>query len=324
MHEALNALIQQCLQLVHPLLIVYPPSETLEKLQFQANLHEALFSTNSLKYALPKDYARLFLKNLISRISNELHESILETYMNLLADPIVVDPSKAVAVTYTLPHFTSLSGHIVPTCPITIFETPSLLSAYGTTGLRTWEAAMALGEYFVYSITNKPHFQWTTLSFHDTVLELGAGTGLVSMILGRLGVSQVIATDGDDGVVEKLQKNINLNGLGSVVTTKALRWGQNPTTAHKISLMVGADVTYDKSSIPFLVAEIASSFITNPNMRVVISATMRNRDTFETFRIECAKARLSLRETAWESREPPVFYYSRLSPILIVHVVKED
>ena len=47
------------------------------------------------------------------------------------------------------------------------------------------------------------------------VLELGAGTGLISILCANyLNASSVLATDGSAEVVDELKSNLQLNGLG--------------------------------------------------------------------------------------------------------------
>lgn len=73
------------------------------------------------------------------------------------------------------------------------------------------------------------------------VLEMGAGTGFLSILCGKyLGAKHVLATDGDEQVVEALRENVSLNrskaqggsGTGSSedselpVDARVLRWGE--------------------------------------------------------------------------------------------------
>jgi predicted nicotinamide N-methyase len=114
--------------------------------------------------------------------------------------------------------FSSSDDH-VPS--ITTLESRSVIASAGTTGRRTWEAALHLAKYLVES--GSGHVRG------KKVLELGAGTGLVSILCARwLGARHVTATDGDDSVVEDLQKNIFLNGLDDqgTIYAKQLRWGR--------------------------------------------------------------------------------------------------
>lgn len=204
----------------------------------------------------------------------EVNEQLLELYVTLLATPSPpADPTKKSAVTYTLP---------APLLPITILETPALISGLGTTGLRTWEAALALAEVLL--------LQSPVQMAGKKVLELGAGTGLVSLVAARLG-ARVLATDGDEGVVEGLRGNVSINDMAQEVEVQVRRWaGGREWPEEKVDLVLGADVVsfspmYDAEAIPWLVAEIVWTLQEHPGVKVLIAATMRNVDTFEVFRM---------------------------------------
>ncbi|CAN0118488.1 unnamed protein product [Ectocarpus sp. 12 AP-2014] len=64
-----------------------------------------------------------------------------------------------------------------------------------------------------------------------SVLELGAGTGIVGMLAAKLGAQTLVLTDGDDKCVAMAQKNIQDNDVPfdqALVT--ALRWGEEEST----------------------------------------------------------------------------------------------
>ena len=120
-------------------------------------------------------------------------------------------------VTYTAPHDLAVAS--APS--VTLLESPALLAASGTTGLRTWEAALFLGS-FLDAPAGRP------LVKGRNVLELGAGTGFVSMFAAKhLDAHFVMATDGSGEVVDGLGANMELNGLAddTKVDTAVLRWG---------------------------------------------------------------------------------------------------
>ena len=104
--------------------------------------------------------------------------------------------------------------------PIYLLESPSLLASSGTTGFRTWEAAVHLGA-FLCSPAGKPYVHGLS------IVELGAGTGLLSILCAKqLGASFVLATDGSREVVSDLTANVDLNGLSEgLVETQQLPWG---------------------------------------------------------------------------------------------------
>lgn len=83
-----------------------------------------------------------------------------------------------------------------------------------------------------------------------SILELGAGTGLVSMVADRLGAKSVLATDGDMETVELLKKNVVENS--SAVEVDQLYWGV-PSKYKGFQVLLAGDVLYKIEIIqPFL------------------------------------------------------------------------
>ena len=118
-------------------------------------------------------------------------------------------------VTYTAP------SEALSAPQITLLETRSLLASSGTTGLRTWEAALYLGAYLFSSDGGE-------LVAGRNIVELGAGTGFVSILCAKhLGAQHVLASDGDGGVIDDLASNIYMNGLdgSGLIDTAVLKWG---------------------------------------------------------------------------------------------------
>lgn len=118
-------------------------------------------------------------------------------------------------VTYTAP----VPG--ADAAQITLLEAPSLLASSGTTGFRTWEAALFLGAYLSSPAGNR-------FVNGKNVLELGAGTGFLSIFCAKdLGAQRVLATDGSQEVIGDLKSNIHLNELdgSELIQTAILQWG---------------------------------------------------------------------------------------------------
>lgn len=134
-----------------------------------------------------------------------------------------------------------------PSCKqLTLLEARSILASSGTTGFRTWESALCLGTYL-----SSP--DGMDLIRGKTILELGAGTGFLSILCAKhLGARFVLATDGSAEVISDLDSNIFLNGLEStnLIVPGMLKWGHTlsdellngPEDNRTYDLVLGADV----------------------------------------------------------------------------------
>lgn len=140
-------------------------------------------------------------------------------------------------VTYTYPRHTA-DEDSQQDYSVTLLESRSVISSSGTTGLRTWEAALLLGQFLCSD-------QGQALVWGRRVFELGAGTGMLSILCAKhLGVSGTVATDGDEAVVDAIKTNIFLNEIDAsqtTVKTAVLRWGR-PMSADTFSEDYGMDI----------------------------------------------------------------------------------
>ena len=110
----------------------------------------------------------------------------------------------------------------VPEPTITLLEKRHLISGSQTTGFRTWEAALHLGSYLLQPSNS-------AMIEGKSILELGAGTGFLSVLCAKhLRAKHVTAADGDEGVIEALKENLFLNDLedGGIFNASVLRWGR--------------------------------------------------------------------------------------------------
>ena len=125
--------------------------------------------------------------------------------------------------------------HLATERSITLLESHSVISVAGNTGQRTWEAALHLAAYLVSEEIISIKVSNTTGSVSDYirgkhVLELGAGTGLVSMVCMKyLAARLVLVTDGDESVVDALKTNIFLNE-----TDEKFKFSKHKNTKSKI------------------------------------------------------------------------------------------
>ena len=173
----------------------------------------------------------------------EISDDISACLAQYMAQPL---PSATAAaqqkgyVTYTAPKW----GTDVP--QVTLLEAPSVLAFSGTTGFRTWEAALFLGAYLVSEACSR----YVT---GQRMIELGAGTGFLSILCAKyLDARYVLSTDGSREVVAELKANLELNKLeeGDLIKSAVLEWGhtliEGPADCRDAGiaydLAIGADV----------------------------------------------------------------------------------
>ncbi|KAF2730681.1 hypothetical protein EJ04DRAFT_473350 [Polyplosphaeria fusca] len=341
----LGILRRQFYQLVDPIQLRWPDAKLLKDPSVQSWIFHNLFDAGNAAYAPPDSYRLLVLKPLISTLENliedpeedEISDDLMSTLSSLFSSNL---PSESIStqqkayVTYTFaPH--STKDNASDEMALTLLEARWILSSAGTTGLRTWEAALLLGS-FLCSESGKPLVQ------NKRVLELGAGTGMLSILCAKhLKVSSIVATDGDEAVVDAIKTNVFLNEQGGdesplpALCTAALKWGwaiDGPNFAEDYGMdvpqvVLGADVTYDPIVIPSLVSTLREFFDLNSSLVVLVAATIRNEKTFQTFLDACRRNGFSLGLIEF----PPVPeslqegpFYPTMTPIQIWRITRHE
>jgi len=202
-----------------------------------------------------------------------------------------------------------------------------MLAAAGTTGLRTWEAGLHLGNY----LCANPE-----IVRGKSILELGSGTGYVSILCAKyLGAAHVLATDGDDDVVASFSTNFCLNDLQdcSKIEGKELKWGHALTGGEhaqwnferNVDLVIGADLTYDPRNIPPLLSTTGDIFALYPEVKILMAATVRNEQTSQKFPDACKQNNFRFEEIRFEVpraelQEGP--FYTDQAPIQLSLITK--
>lgn len=228
-------------------------------------------------------------------------DDLMSALSLFLANPLPSEATSAQQKSYVTYHLSELcqgnSSDPTPHAPrITLLENHSLISGSGTTGLRTWEAALHLGSYLC---------QNRHIVKDKRVLELGAGTGYLSVLCANfLGSQHVIASDGSDDVINNLPDNLFLNDLqdSTLVMPMDVKWGhalmgteeEKWNGGRPIDVVLGADITYDKSVIAALIGTLLEVFDLHPHVEVFISATQRNEKTFQAFLDQCQASGLAV------------------------------
>ncbi|EAL23561.1 hypothetical protein CNBA2080 [Cryptococcus deneoformans B-3501A] len=225
----------------------------------------------------------------------------------------------------------------------------------GTTGLRTWTAALHLGHHIL------NHFSTLFSLPRDPdrgFIELGAGTGFVSILLAQMGF-KVVATDlespanqtgeqsenGNSVITPlgRLQSNIELNQYDVKPESLHLNWydARRPRDTDpsleawsKIQELhwdiVAADVIYDPDLVRPLVDTIdvlLGNHDGPEKLRAVISVTIRNQETFDLFLETCDKhnLRVDILSLPTMSAQASTFWDSALDAgtrVLIMRITK--
>jgi predicted nicotinamide N-methyase len=341
----LRILQRQYFQLVDPSQLRWPDAQVLKSPDVQSWIFLHMFDESSVKSPPPERFQLRVLKLLISKLErsivdpeeDEISDNLMSAMSTLLTFnvPSEADSAQQKAfVTYTYPVHSG-DDSTSPEQAVTLLEARSVISGSGTTGLRTWEAALLLGSYLT-----SEHGRGSV--YGKRVFELGAGTGVISILCAKhLGASGVVATDGDEAVVDAIKTNLFLNGLdidsseGCLVRTAALKWGW-PVDASAFSedygmevpdILLGADVTYDKTVIPRLVSTMNEFLDLNPALEILISATIRNEATFETFLNACRRNGFRFDQLGFPPIPEPLQagpFYPTSTPIQIWRITKPE
>lgn len=144
--------------------------------------------------------------------------------------------------TYTAP---LQSESIEPERTVITSESRGVILAGGTTGNRTWEAALHLGSF----LASPPG---EALVRGKRVIELGAGTGFLSLLCARhLGVQGVVVSDREPALLDNIRACLPLNQKGveseSIPIYPALwDWGTPlQRTAEMGSFVEGERLSFD-------------------------------------------------------------------------------
>ncbi|ORY75751.1 putative methyltransferase-domain-containing protein [Protomyces lactucae-debilis] len=222
---------------------------------------------------MPTKYTASILKLLLKhleRLNAELDDELVQYYTDLLHDP----QAKA----YPLGQSSSIpdtEGHVdihylvAKDSYLTISEQPNVLAQAGTTGHRTWSAALALGEYLL----KNPHFIQG-----KRVLELGGGTGFLSLLCERLHSMSVCCTDGSPRMLDLIRTNIHKNNA-TIQTQQLLFGGDSPIQQEPFDVVLGADITYETGIVAELSCTLDALLHSQPEALILIAATVRQERT---------------------------------------------
>lgn len=176
----------------------------------------------------------------------------------------------------------------VCTIDIQLKDEPLSGTDHTDVGLQSWGASII----FSRSLCAEPsRFGLQCLTTQAKIVELGAGTGLISLTLARLlptlGLNSlsILATDYHPAVLENLRTNIHMNCLDTVehepsVQTAALDWRFPPASlSSSADMLIAADAVYAPEHAVWL-RDCAASLL-SPDGIFWLIVTVRSNGKFE-------------------------------------------
>jgi predicted nicotinamide N-methyase len=138
-----------------------------------------------------------------------------------------------------------------------------------STGAGVWEC----GELLSAKLAAEPG-----LCKGKTVLELGAGCGLVAMTAALCGATRVVASDGDEGSCAHLADILAANNLREKVTVPPpLRWeaasAESARALGVFDVVLGADVTYNPANADALANALVAH--ASPSTKIILAHKRR-------------------------------------------------
>lgn len=238
---------------------------------------------------------------------------------------------QSTVLTYCLPY----GGQEAWNNCILIKESPNVLGSAGGTGRRTWGACLHLATYLA--------TEGRSLITGKSVLELGVGTGLLSIVCaGPLSAAYVLATDGDTEVDKSIQESLKLNSHLSGTSSgkiplemRVLEWGSAAVLGRVLQskggnilydTILGADITYSLDSLEPLASTLGGLAELYPRADIVVAATMRNEDTFDLFVAHCLNHSLSVHDIEFDCpqfEQQVGLFHSINPPIRLVRIKRE-
>ncbi|KAK3064261.1 hypothetical protein LTS18_008780 [Coniosporium uncinatum] len=324
----------------------YPPTLTLMKPYAQEQIYRFMFDNGRILNLPPVTYQRRTLKAIIDRIQSIIDDNNEEACRDIPQTKVIGKLMERMVNLSTVQQLSpveaaqqkSIVSYFQPTndisAPVLIEESPWSLAAGSNVGFRTWEASLRLAYYL--------SAEGSDFIRGRSVLELGAGAGLLSIICGRLlGAQQVLSTDGNPEVVVSIQRNIALNRptpedyREEHVHARHLDWTElssledtlslSPQGKTKYDTIIGADITYNKDYFVPLVQTISALNKMFSDADIVISGAVRNIDTYNAFVSESRACGFDVSEIPFDC--PPFhrqkgFFHIIATPIRIVKLTK--
>ncbi|KAK4689063.1 hypothetical protein P7C73_g1024, partial [Tremellales sp. Uapishka_1] len=239
MSSSLTTLRRQYFALLPPYLLTLPPSSVLSLPSSQRYLIDHLLSDPYLSAFQPEaGYRRTFWRRIIAVLEEsggdvEIEEKLYDAVSSLMVSSTPTGPPPKSFKTFIYGE-----NELETESRITLVE-EQIAVQNGTTGLRT---CLHLAHHILQNPTLLPS---------SSVVELGAGTGFLSILLSQIGF-EVVATDlGSEGEgeeqeeqewrtpLQRLKGNIQLNQLDKPPRALALDWNDLEKDGENWHLLTG-------------------------------------------------------------------------------------
>ncbi|XP_011564202.3 putative protein N-methyltransferase FAM86B1 [Plutella xylostella] len=244
-------------------------------------LSMTVYNSKLLQYPVNKNFNRLFCKKLIAFLkTEEIHDDFYTFLCSVMSDP---------KDAFSFVHYV-VDNDITKT--IIIRQTNSMV-VNGTTGLKTWEAALMLADW---ALCNPQVFK------RKNILELGSGVGFTGIAIAKFcEPSALCLTDHHRTVLDIICRNIEINlpNIGKetnelvtiyktnnvTIKTLLLDWEyiDDDVTDLTPDVIIGADIVYDPSILQPLCNVFQTYFKKNSQLEIYIESVIRNPDTFKMF-----------------------------------------
>lgn len=279
---------------------------------FQQDLiQQILLSDHFLIFPPSFERRRAFWKwviQLLEREGEEIDERIYNAYVALLSESSkILTGSTPPSPSYVTRFWGERANSNGEPNLTTVLESQTTIES-GTTGLRTWNASLALADWL---ITHPETVQDRNL------LELGSGAGFLGLVVARLQLNDYDArlktthpslalSDVNSDVLQRCHQNFHLpcNNMNRhpCLQYVSLDWSdaqdqstlENPystlnQTLRKADAIIGADLVYDDSIVPALTAVLNQFLRLNVEKRnkfALLALTVRRQETINTF-LQC-------------------------------------
>ena len=115
------------------------------------------------------------------------------------------------------------------------------------------------------------------LVLDKSILEIGCGLGLPSLVATKIGASQVVASDLINDALYHVNANAKLNQINKNLSTQVMDWTNlDMATLQEMDLILAADIVYEKRFVHHFIDLIDKIKNQNLNIAIIIAEPKRS------------------------------------------------